>query len=235
MVPSGAMTGGRAVDSLDIIRKKDEAGPNSSFGSKRLGLKWAYCGLMIPSLMLGGCAAIPGFGPAPVDLYDLAAPAVQKAALRRARPTQILVPEPEALKILDGEDVAIRTAAGSLQLLGGARWSDRLPRLVQAGLVEAYQRSGSLAGVGRPGEGLAIDYQVIVDIRAFEVRVGSGLADVQLFVRVLDDRTGQVRASREFAASVPVAGTGDVAFIAALNQAFNVVTGEIIDWSLRVM
>jgi len=199
-----------------------------------LGLKRAYCGLLILSLMLGGCAAIPGFGPRPVDVYDLTAPALQLAAARRSR-TQILVPEPEALKILDGEDIAIRTSSGALQLLSGARWSDRLPRLVQAGLVEAYQRSGSLAGVGRPGEGLAIDYQVIVDIRSFEVQVGSGSAYVQLFVRVLDDRTGQVRASRDFSATATVTGSGDVAFVAALNQAFNAAASDIVDWSLGVM
>ncbi|WP_246259448.1 MULTISPECIES: ABC-type transport auxiliary lipoprotein family protein [Chelativorans] len=199
-----------------------------------MGLKRGYSGLVILSLMLGGCAAIPGFGPAPVDVYDLTAPALQLAAARRAR-TQVLVPEPEALKILDGEDIAIRTSTGALQLLGGARWSDRLPRLVQSGLVEAYQKSGSFAGVGRPGEGLAIDYQVIVDIRTFEVQVGNGLAQVQLFVRVLDDRTGQVRASRDFTTSAPVVGSGDVAFVAALNQAFNAATREIVDWSRSVM
>ena len=68
---------------------------------------------------------------------------------------------------------------------------------MQARLAETFQRSGSFAGVGKPGEGLAIDYQVIAEIRSFEVRVDGGEhAEVELFVRILNDRNGEVRASR---------------------------------------
>ena len=199
-----------------------------------MGLKHAHCGLAILSVMLGGCAAIPGFGPPPVDAYDLSAPLLPASGSRLAR-TQILVPEPAALKLLDGQDIAIRTSDGALQLLGGARWSDRLPRLVQAGLVEAYERSGRFGGVGKPGEGLAIDYQIIVDIRAFEVRVDEGRAHVELFVRVLDDRTGVVRASRDFSTTVPVAGSGGDSFVAALDRAFQNAAAEIVTWSVGVL
>jgi cholesterol transport system auxiliary component len=195
-----------------------------------LGLKHAHCGLIALSLMLGGCAAIPGFGPPPVDAYDLSAPLVAQAGPRLAR-RQILVPEPTALKILDGEDIVIRTGSGAVQLLGGARWSDRLPRLVQSRLIQAYERTGRLGGVGRPGDGLAIDYQVIVEIRAFEVQVGSSQAHVELFVRVLDDRNGQVRASRSFVATAPMLANGEEAYVAALDQAFNAVVAQIVNWS----
>ena len=78
---------------------------------------------------------------------------------------------------------------------------------MQARLAETFQRSGSFGGVGKPGEGLAIDYQVIAEIRAFEVGVDGGeQADVELFVRLLNDRNGVVRASRTFNASAPVSG-----------------------------
>src|SRR5690606_34274021 len=136
-------------------------------------LRGAACMVALSGFVISGCAAIPGFGPAPVDAYDISAPMPPDAGRRLAQ-TQILVPEPDALKVLDGEDVAIRTPSGAEQLVGGARWSDRLPRLVQARLIEAFQRSGRIGGVGRPGEGLAIDYQVIVDIRSFEIRLGGG-------------------------------------------------------------
>lgn len=197
-------------------------------------LKRASCGLVLFGLLLSGCAAIPGFGPPPVDAYDLHAPAPAQEGRRLAR-TQILVAEPAALQILDGQNIAIRRTDGALQLLSGARWSDRLPRLVQAGLVEAYQRTGRLGGVGRPGEGLAIDYQVIVDIRSFEIRVDGGHAYVELFARVLNDRNGVVRASRDFIATAPVAGSGGDAFVAALDDAFKVAAAEIVAWSIDVM
>jgi ABC-type uncharacterized transport system auxiliary subunit len=47
-------------------------------------------------------------------------------------------------------------------------------------------------------------------VRAFEIRLDGGeRAEVELFVRILNDRNGVVRASRVFEASAPVAGTGN--------------------------
>ncbi|TIX36993.1 MAG: ABC transporter, partial [Mesorhizobium sp.] len=99
--------------------------------------------------------------------------------------------------------------------------ADRLPMIVQARLAETFQRSGSFTGVGKPGEGLAIDYQVIVEIRSFEVRVDGGEhAEVELFVRLLNDRNGEVRASKTFSAIAPVSGGGNQAYVGALDAAF---------------
>ena len=191
--------------------------------------------VMLAGLMLGGCAAVPGFGPAPVDAYDVGVPALSEGG-RRLPYRQVLVPEPSALKVLDGQNIVIRGRDGSVQYLGGARWSDRLPKVVQERLIEAYQESERLGGVGRPGEGLAIDYQVIVDLRAFEVRVNGGdHAYVELFARVLNDRNGVVRASRDFSATVPVGGKGTADFIAALDRAFRAAAADIVDWSISVM
>ena len=146
-----------------------------------------------------------------------------------AAASQILVAEPSALKALDGQNIVIKPSPGVIQFLKGAQWADRLPRIVQARLAETFQRSGGFGGVGKPGEGLAIDYQVIAEIRAFEVRVdGGGRANVEIFVKLLNDRNGTVRASREFEASAPVSGDGNDAYVAALDQAFGSAAAEIV-------
>jgi cholesterol transport system auxiliary component len=120
-----------------------------------------------------------------------------KTPKRRSGGTQILVGEPTALKALDGVNVVIRPADGSIQYLKGAQWADRLPRIVQARLADAYQKSGAFGGVGKPGEGLAIDYQILVDVRAFEVRVSGGSrAHIELFVKN-SERPQRRRARRE--------------------------------------
>ena len=116
----------------------------------------------------------------------------------------------------------------------GAQWADRLPRVIQARLAETFQRSGEFRGVGKPGEGLAIDYQVIVEIRAFEARVdGSARGEVELFVRLLNDRNGVVRAEKTFTATAPVAGEGNDAYVGALDAAFGQAAVEIVDWTGR--
>ena len=188
---------------------------------------------LVAASVLPGCAALPGGGPAPLDTYDLSSAAVDTAGPRRGR-MQVLVAEPTALKSLDGESVVIRPSAGSVEFLKGAQWADRLPRVVQARLVEALQATGRLGGVGKPGEGLAIDYQIVPEIRAFEVRLdGAARAEVTLYVKLLNDRNGVVRASRAFTASSPLGGaSGNDAYVAALDRAFAQVVRELVPWVL---
>lgn len=186
---------------------------------------WAMAAMLLP-----GCAALPGGGPAPLDTYDLTSAAAQTDGPRRSR-TQILIAEPTALKVLDGENVVIRPSAGTVEFLKGAQWADRLPRIVQSRLAETMQASGRYRGVGKPGEGLAIDYQIVTEIRAFEIRVdGSSRADIRLYVKVLNDRNGVVRAARTFQAQAPVGGAGNDAYVGALDRAFGQVSGEISSW-----
>ncbi|WP_315920753.1 ABC-type transport auxiliary lipoprotein family protein [Mesorhizobium sp. SP-1A] len=182
------------------------------------------------TLAIAGCAALPGGGPAPLDTFELSAATVSAQGHSRR---QILIAQPSALKALDSQNIVIKTGARSIQYLKGAQWADRLPLIVQARLTETFQRSGSFAGVGKPGEGLAIDYQVITDIRAFGVLAGNGgeRAEVELFVRLLNDRNGEVRAQRSFTASAPVSGAGNAAYVAALDAAFGQAAKDIVRWT----
>jgi len=150
-----------------------------------------------------------------------------------AKNRQILVPQPSALKALDSGQIVIRPSASEIQYLAGAQWSDDLSKMVQAKLVQAFENSGRLGGVGKPGEGLAIDYQVVTDIRSFEVQTaGADIAVVEISAKLLNDRNGTVRAQKVFRATAPVRGTGSPSFVKALDAAFAAVTAEIVGWTL---
>ena len=188
--------------------------------------------LVSSALAISGCAALPGGGPAPLDTFDLQAVNVESTAARRSR-VQLLVAEPTALKTIDSENIVIRPTGATLEYLRGAQWADRLPRLVQAKLVEALQGSGRFGGVGKPGEGLAIDYQLLTEVRAFGIRLdGTPRAEVRLHVKLLNDRNGVVRAERTFSAEAAMNGTGNNAYVAALDRAFADVTRQIVGWTL---
>ncbi|MGX7873010.1 ABC-type transport auxiliary lipoprotein family protein [Mesorhizobium sp. ORM6] len=190
-------------------------------------------GVALLALALASCAALPGGGPAPIDTFELSAPSVDAHGHSRR---QILIAQPSALKALDSQNIVIKPSDRSIQYLKGAQWADRLPLIVQARLAETFQRSGSFAGVGKPGEGLAIDYQVIVEVRSFEVRVDGGEhAEVDLFVRILNDRNGEVRASKSFNASAPVSGRGNPAYVSALDNAFGDAAKQIVRWTDSVI
>ncbi|MBX9457422.1 MAG: membrane integrity-associated transporter subunit PqiC [Rhizobium sp.] len=184
--------------------------------------------LALSATMLAGCLG----GGASKDTFGLsAAPRIEGPS---AKNRQILVPEPTAVKALDSEQVVIRLSGVEIQYLSDARWGDRLPKLVQAKLVEAFENTGRLGGVGKPGQGLAIDFQVVTDIRAFQVETnGATQASVEISVKLLNDRNGTVRAQRIFSATADVQGSGNRNYIAALDRAFAEVSGEIVGWTLK--
>jgi cholesterol transport system auxiliary component len=179
--------------------------------------------------LLSGCGSS-----ANNDTFDLSMTPVATGPTMKSR--QILVPVPTAVKMLDSDQVVVRVSPSEVQYLADSRWGDTLPKLVQSKLVEAFENSGRLGGVGKPGQGLAIDYQIVTDIRSFEVTtVGARLATVEISAKLLNDRNGSVRAQNIFKATVPVSGTENRRFIEALDRAFSKVGTEIVDWSLKAM
>jgi cholesterol transport system auxiliary component len=179
--------------------------------------------------ILAGCSSLGGSNKA-LDTYDLVVPAVEKVGKRKSD-VQILIAEPQALKIIDSESIVLRNGQSSVAYLGGAQWSDRLPKMVQARLIQAFENSNRFGGVGRPGEGLAIDYQIITDIRSFEIdSTGSDKAVIEISAKLLNDRNGVVGSSKLFMASVP-ATQGASGYVSALDAAFDSVAGEIVGWA----
>lgn len=184
--------------------------------------------------VLAAPLAACGGGQARNDTFGLFATAEVDGPSARNR--QILVPQPSALKALDSEQIVIRPSPSEIQYLAQSQWSDSLTRIVQAKLVQAFESTGRVGGVGKPGEGLAIDYQVMTDIRAFEVQTsGANTAVVEISVRLLNDRNGTVRAQRVFRATAPVRGSANTAFVAALDAAFATVTADIVGWTLKTI
>jgi cholesterol transport system auxiliary component len=232
------MTGGSGVDIPHHHRHENQwIARIHDVSGREIAVKFQSLALVgvLALLALPGCAALTGFSPAALDTYDLSTPAVATTSAARSR-TQLLIAEPSALRSLDAENIVVRTAPGSIEYLSGAQWADRLPRMVQARLADAFQATGRLGGVGRPGEGLAIDYQVVSDIRAFEVRVfGQRRATVEMSVRILNDRNGVVRAARVFQAEVPLTGSGNDAYVAALDRAHQQLAAELVPWVLAAI
>lgn len=188
--------------------------------------------LMIGTMVLGGCAALGGGEKK--DTYELSGiPPVEGPYSKRR---QIVVTDPSALKSLDGANIVIRTSPSSIQYLGKSQWADNLPAIIQEKLIEAFEDSGRLGGVGKPGDGIAVDYLVSPSIRSFEIITGSGdTAVVEISVRIVNDRTGVVRAQRVFQSTAPVLGGSNAAFVSALDRANADVMNDIVAWVLKIV
>ena len=189
---------------------------------------------LLPAALAATLAGCASFSPPP-QTFELTAPAALGGSARVQR-SQILVPEPTTTGTLDSERIVVMPAPLTVEYLGQSQWSDRLPRLVQLRLVQAFQNSGRFSAVGVPGQGLAIDYQVVTNIRNFEIsyETGQSVAKIAIAVTALDDRTGSVRSTRVFTVSEPIAGQGNAALVAGLNGAFERISAEIVGWFAQV-
>ncbi|MEO0547464.1 MAG: ABC-type transport auxiliary lipoprotein family protein [Pseudomonadota bacterium] len=184
------------------------------------------------ALSLSSCALL-GRKPAPKDTYELTTPAVSASAPRAQR-SQVLVKLPTALKAINSDRMILRPTPSSITYLAGAQWSDTVPRMVQAKLVAAFENTGSTRATALPGDGLVIDYQLVIDIRRFEIdQSGTDQAQLEVSVKLLTDRTGLVRDTRVFRSAVPVRGSDNGDYVSAFDRAFASLTNDLVAWVLR--
>jgi len=185
------------------------------------------------ALVMSGCSLFRG--PAP-ETYDLTGPETIPR-LSNGTAAQMLIPEPSALKILDSDKIVVASGP-RLYYYPDAQWPDRMPRVFQARAIEAFENSRKAKAVGRPGEGLSIDYQIIANIRSFEYRVTSdtgGYAHVEVYVKIMDDRNGRIVATRTLTGDAQVLRGTATEVAAGLDAAMSEVLIELVRWTLGVV
>lgn len=180
-----------------------------------------------------GASVLSACGTPTRDTYDLSISSVAASGIPKHQKIQLLIEQPDAVKALDGQDIVIKQG-GSIAYLKRAQWSDRLPDLVQARLIQAFDNSGHFGGVGRPGDGLAINYRILSDIRSFDVNVvnGHNIAALEISVKIMDDKNGNIKASKVFTAQSQVSGGSNNQYAEALDNAFKKITTDIVNWTI---
>ena len=175
-------------------------------------------------LGLAGCALA---GSRPPTTYDLVAPRSFAGAAKPA-PWQLVVYEPTAVHALETDRLMVRPRADQVSYYKGIAWSDRLPRLVQARMIETFQNSGAVRAVSSSTG----QYALVTDLRAFQIDVSSGkaAAEIEIFAKLVNTSSGKVVATKGFSARVPATTDSPGDAIAALNQAFTEVLQDTTAW-----
>lgn len=188
---------------------------------------------MAAALLLGGCASLLGGGDKAIPTFDLTAPTDFTAP--RAGSGQLVISTPTALAVLDTEKIVVEPGPGQITYLDKAQWSDRLPALFQARLIEAFENGSRGRAVARPGDRIVADYLLLTDIRSFGIQTfqGGPEAVVEVSAKIVRDNAGRIVSAKVFTARVPAAGTSGVDATAALDQASDQVFVEIVNWASR--
>jgi cholesterol transport system auxiliary component len=100
---------------------------------------------------------------------------------------------------------------------------------LQARLIDTLQNSGRVRAAAQPGQGLLINYQLLLSIRAFEYQDGAAVAEFG--VKLMDDTNGRVIRSRVFREAVPVASLDNPTIVAGLDAAMDAAFLEITRWA----
>jgi phospholipid/cholesterol/gamma-HCH transport system substrate-binding protein len=183
--------------------------------------------------LIGGLENLAGTG-APKQgpaIYDLAA-ATAFPQIAKTIKAHLVVPDPSAIILFDTQKILIRSGAGTYSNVNAAQWADNLPKLMQARIVQSFENAHQLSAVSRPLEQLTAEYRLELAIRSFQITSEPSLnAVVDVTARLVNDK-GVVASARMFTASIPAKSTEAPDAVAALNQAFSQVAGEIVVWTV---
>ncbi|MGO9173836.1 MAG: ABC-type transport auxiliary lipoprotein family protein [Rhodomicrobium sp.] len=180
--------------------------------------------------IIAGLERLTGGGKASGISYELSAipaPAAPAAPLGK----QLAVADPNALMAYDSEKVLSQNQAGQLEPLGNAKWSDTVPKLMQTKIIQSFENYGSLGEVNRPIEGVTPDYQLLTEIRRFQIVQGpQPVAEAEIAAK-LASSDGQIVAARIFSAKEPVQSKDEAEGARALNAAFGIIASSLLDWT----
>ena len=71
---------------------------------------------------------------------------------------KLVIAEPTALAVLDSDKIVVRSAPGETAQFSDARWEDRLPKLVQARILQSFENASRLRAVVRPADKISADF-----------------------------------------------------------------------------
>jgi cholesterol transport system auxiliary component len=189
-------------------------------GGSQGRLKFAAASVL--ALALSGCAS----GPPPTQ-YDLTAATPPRAHAVR---TQFRIGQATATADLDSDHILVRESQ-TLATLAGAQWPESLPTLFRARLAESFQNAGLARWIDGPAANA--NYEVDLDIRAFELDAQSKEVNIDIAAWVVSLGSGRIVADQIFTLRTPVASTEPADVAAAMDQAASTVMSEIVAFVAR--
>ena len=198
-----------------MIRRRPRAGVVLRLRGRALALALA--------LPLAGCASGPD------TTFDLSPAPFGKAV--RAPRGQVAVNEPVATSPADSDRIVVRPTPDTLATIKGARWAERLPRLVQTRLLQSFENARLLRFVSRPDGRVVAQYSLNTEIRRFDLDLARGEAVVEISAKLVEEGVGRIAAAKIFSARLLVAGEDGPSAAVALDAALSDVMGQIVVWT----
>src|SRR6266480_396150 len=182
--------------------------------------------------ILAGLEKMTGGGaPAQKITFDLRAPQNPGPASKTIK-GQLAIPEPTAVATLETQRMLF-SPAKDVPGFADFLWADAIPKLLQAKLIEGFENYDIAHAPLRAADVGQADFQLLIDVRRFQLAVESAPAvEIELSARLVD-KSGKVIASRLFEESEKFEKVEPAAAVAAFNAAFGRIAKDMIAWTVQ--
>ena len=168
-----------------------------------------------------------------IPVYELTAVRDFPPCLRATGP-QLIIPEPTSSMALNSDKIPAVGTVPNPPSFENARFSDNIPAVIQAKLIESFENSGCFQLVSRPMEGLEEGSQFLLEIRNFRIVISANPeADIEFSVKVIAPR-GKVVGVRVFRETATLNGSDAPAAMAALDIAFGKIANALVQWTSQL-
>jgi phospholipid/cholesterol/gamma-HCH transport system substrate-binding protein len=142
---------------------------------------------------------------------------------------QLAIPEPTAVVMLQTQRFLFAPGV-EVDGFSDAQWSDALPLLLQAKLLQSFENFDIARAPSRDGGDA--DHRLLIDLRTF--RLGGVLNDVVAeisFSAKIVDKSGHVVTARIFNGSTKIDRLDPAGAATAFNETFANVARDLVTWT----
>jgi phospholipid/cholesterol/gamma-HCH transport system substrate-binding protein len=182
--------------------------------------------------IIAGVERMTGAVPAPRKVaFDL------KAASNFPQPRteirgQLVVPEPTAVVMFDTQRFLFEPGM-DLSNFADAQWSDTLPKLLQAKVLQSFENYDMAHPPLRDDTDGAV--RLLLDVRQFRIAGDAALKAEIGFSAKLIDKSGRVVAARLFEATRSIDGREPLPAVAAFDRTFEALMDDLVPWVVSAL
>jgi phospholipid/cholesterol/gamma-HCH transport system substrate-binding protein len=162
-------------------------------------------------------------------MYDLSAPDAF-ATPRRPLQAGLVIAEPTATARLQTQRFLFADGEEGEGDFANAQWSDSLPALVQAKLLQSFENYDIAHAPVRADLGNEGGLRLLIDLREFDI---SGVAELRVSIalsaKLVD--AGHLKAAHIFHQSAPLDSLTPAKAAAAFNRAFEALAQDLVSWT----
>jgi cholesterol transport system auxiliary component len=183
---------------------------------------------------LGGCSALPINRPPP-QLYTLSPKSVFPADLPVVS-RQLGVDRPSSPAGLATTRIAVARGPYTIDYYAGVQWIDDAPNMVQRLLIESFENSKRIVGVGPESVALRSDFVLRIELREFQAEYAEGVEaptiNVRINAKLVRMPQRHIIASATMERLMPSRDNRMGSIVETFDEALGKVLRDIVVWTL---